>query len=296
MLRSLRDVSVLLQPRLTRVPNAPHTAVASHFHSSAHQRHASIKDLAGSSAGSRGQPPPSSSPSSTSPPRTRTSTAANTSTTTTTTTQRTIKAGIILKRNPVLLRQPTDYEVAHHRFQSDVLFPQERFPYRKDFFESARNNRKPSANAKGNQRKQSGVGHDDDDGDDDDESSKQNLVPYVSRELSQELASLPLAEQRKRLDRELTRTLYLLVKKPRNQHAWQFPQGHVESDESLREVGCIDCGGDGGGGRCRRSCVSPISQLCDVDRRIREIGTSHHQYHHHDPMLLTNSSLPHFHG
>ncbi|GAA5838115.1 hypothetical protein JCM11251_004711 [Rhodosporidiobolus azoricus] len=37
----------------------------------------------------------------------------------------------------------------------------------------------------------------------------------------------------KSLERRAERTLYLLLKKKRDQHAWQFPQGAVESSESL---------------------------------------------------------------
>lgn len=38
------------------------------------------------------------------------------------------------------------------------------------------------------------------------------------------------------LERALARTLYLIVKKPRDQHAWQFPQGGVRVCENLQEV------------------------------------------------------------
>ncbi|KAF9425366.1 54S ribosomal protein L17 mitochondrial [Podila epigama] len=38
------------------------------------------------------------------------------------------------------------------------------------------------------------------------------------------------------LERALTRTLYLIVKKPREQHAWQFPQGGVHVCENLQEA------------------------------------------------------------
>jgi large subunit ribosomal protein L46 len=40
----------------------------------------------------------------------------------------------------------------------------------------------------------------------------------------------------KSLERALQRTLYLIVKKPRDQHAWQFPQGGVRVCENLQEV------------------------------------------------------------
>ena len=44
-------------------------------------------------------------------------------------------------------------------------------------------------------------------------------------------------EDRRSLQRRLDRVLYLLVKKPRREHAWQMPQGGVEEGESLLEVG-----------------------------------------------------------
>lgn len=42
---------------------------------------------------------------------------------------------------------------------------------------------------------------------------------------------------RRSLQRRLDQVLYLLVKKPRKEHAWQMPQGGVEEGESLLEVG-----------------------------------------------------------
>ncbi|KAL7337272.1 NUDIX hydrolase domain-like protein, partial [Rhodotorula toruloides] len=38
------------------------------------------------------------------------------------------------------------------------------------------------------------------------------------------------------LERKADRTLYLLLKKNRKEHAWQFPQGGVEGEESLLEA------------------------------------------------------------
>ncbi|KAG0210195.1 54S ribosomal protein L17 mitochondrial [Mortierella sp. GBA30] len=50
------------------------------------------------------------------------------------------------------------------------------------------------------------------------------------------------------LERALTRTLYLIVKKPRDQHAWQFPQGGVRVCENLQEAAGRElqeeCGGN----------------------------------------------------
>ena len=38
------------------------------------------------------------------------------------------------------------------------------------------------------------------------------------------------------LNRKLDHMLYMLVKKPRKDHAWQVPQGGIEGDETLIEV------------------------------------------------------------
>ncbi|KAG0370669.1 39S mitochondrial ribosomal protein L46-domain-containing protein [Gamsiella multidivaricata] len=52
----------------------------------------------------------------------------------------------------------------------------------------------------------------------------------------------------KSLERALQRTLYLIVKKPRDQHAWQFPQGGVRVCENLQEAAGRElqeeCGGN----------------------------------------------------
>ena len=41
------------------------------------------------------------------------------------------------------------------------------------------------------------------------------------------------------LARKLDRVVYLLVKKSREEHAWQMPQGGLEPDESLLEVSVL---------------------------------------------------------
>ena len=47
------------------------------------------------------------------------------------------------------------------------------------------------------------------------------------------------SDDRKSLHRKLDRVLYLLVKKPRSDHAWQMPQGGLEEGESLLEVSAV---------------------------------------------------------
>ena len=51
-----------------------------------------------------------------------------------------------------------------------------------------------------------------------------------------QLTEADLSGDKTSLNRKLDRVLYLLVKKPRQEHAWQMPQGGVEADESLLQV------------------------------------------------------------
>lgn len=45
-----------------------------------------------------------------------------------------------------------------------------------------------------------------------------------------------LENDTKSLDRKMSRTLYLLVKKKRDDHAWRFPQSSLVENENLRKV------------------------------------------------------------
>ena len=67
-------------------------------------------------------------------------------------------------------------------------------------------------------------------------------VAMASREFGEDVSSVvtysTTAEEGdvKSLNRALDRTLYLVVKKPRKEHAWQFVQGGVERAELLHEA------------------------------------------------------------
>ncbi|CAG8823644.1 6883_t:CDS:2, partial [Cetraspora pellucida] len=61
-----------------------------------------------------------------------------------------------------------------------------------------------------------------------DVSSEEEEIKIASR-----ITSADLKNDVKSLDRALQRTLYLIVKKPRETHSWQFPQGGVEKTETL---------------------------------------------------------------
>ena len=99
--------------------------------------------------------------------------------------------------------------------------------------------------------------------------------------------------------RRLDRVLYLLVRKPRQEHAWQMPQGSVEEGESLLQV-CA------GGGDCAASsdCVVFINmqaagreftEECGADMKINFYSPAPSavlSYHHPPlPSGLTKSKV-----
>lgn len=124
-----------------------------------------------------------------------------------------IKAGVIVKRAPLLLRQPTDYEIAYNNYQRQ-LSQQMDAPYRRDFFEAERMQRRVATQG-------------------DESSATQNdshRVDYTPR------SDPKVDADQSRSDRMMDRSLFLVVRKPRDRHAWQFPQGKSEGEESLRQT------------------------------------------------------------
>lgn len=164
-----------------------------------------------------------------------------------------IVSGIVLSRTPQITRDSTPFEKAYFDY-SEKLERQSATPLAADFYfkkgslaerrwkedEAAR--MKAMADPKLSLTKavrENQVKLDDEDA----VTSQMNKFETGSR--------VTEADQKndiKSLDRALQRTLYLIVKKPRDQHAWQFPQGSVEEGEYLhdaaeRELG-EECGKD----------------------------------------------------
>lgn len=122
-----------------------------------------------------------------------------------------IYAGIILKRNPIVLRDPSDFEAAYSEYKRDNLL-KTAAPYNADFFEAELRT--------GSSRTQS--------------SSKEKVedpVQYMER--LEEIDADNGGDTR--LDRQMTRSLYLAVKQ-RTDGKWRFPFAAVKSEESLVEV------------------------------------------------------------
>ncbi|CAG8437353.1 3441_t:CDS:2 [Ambispora gerdemannii] len=71
------------------------------------------------------------------------------------------------------------------------------------------------------------------------DAKQQDLIAAEEVEQVQVASRITDADRRndlKSLDRALQRTLYLIVRKPREMHAWQFPQGGVRANEYLHEA------------------------------------------------------------
>jgi 8-oxo-dGTP pyrophosphatase MutT (NUDIX family) len=45
-----------------------------------------------------------------------------------------------------------------------------------------------------------------------------------------------LANDRRSIDRNLPHSMFLLVKRNRDDHSWQFPQGKINETETARQV------------------------------------------------------------
>ncbi|KAI8579059.1 hypothetical protein K450DRAFT_243658 [Umbelopsis ramanniana AG] len=151
-----------------------------------------------------------------------------------------IASGIVLSRTPQITRDSTPFEKAYFDY-SEKLERQSAIPLPADFYfkkgslaerrwkedEAARMKAMAdpklslSEAVKETQVKQ----------EDADVTTQMNKFETGSR-----LSEADKKNDIKSLNRALQRTLYLIVKKPRDQHAWQFPQGAVEEGEYLHDA------------------------------------------------------------
>lgn len=74
------------------------------------------------------------------------------------------------------------------------------------------------------------------------EESSESLEGDVTGEIKKSARPMPriteadIKNDTRSLDRKLSRTLYLLVKKQRKGHAWKFPQADIIGNENLKSV------------------------------------------------------------
>lgn len=132
-----------------------------------------------------------------------------------------ILAGVILKRNPIVLRDPTSFEKAYADYRRE--FTQETSaPYNSDYFEAElRNGPSKSSKSKSSSSASTAVG-------------EESKVKYMERDGDD--------TDQSRLDRLMSRSLYLTVREG-VAGKWVFPCSPVEGEESLVEVCASDlCG------------------------------------------------------
>ncbi|KAJ3163451.1 54S ribosomal protein L17 mitochondrial [Geranomyces michiganensis] len=150
--------------------------------------------------------------------------------TTTTTTNSPPHVGILLKRNPVILRPLTDFEHAYYAYR-DSLQQGEARPFDPEFYFK----KGSTAEQRWFAAQETAV-----------EKTPQGTVRLVQPR-EEELATLETASRTtaadeardmKSLDRALDRTLYLVVRRaagPRKGE-WQLPSGQMQGDELLHEA------------------------------------------------------------
>ncbi|CAG8598400.1 2456_t:CDS:2, partial [Acaulospora colombiana] len=146
-----------------------------------------------------------------------------------------IVAGIVLTRSPVILRDPHPFEREYYLYQQrleQIHAP----PFPVDFYfkkgsVAEKKWREKREREKVESLSAFGASKGDLKSEKFDDESSDEGVKIASR--------VTLADMKndvKSLDRVLQRTLYLIVKKPRDEHSWQFPQGGVEKPETLLQT------------------------------------------------------------
>lgn len=149
-------------------------------------------------------------------------------------------AGVVLCRSPVITRELSEFETAFYAYQRHLKsrlsspFPTD-FYFQKGSLASKRWLAGEDERRQSNQLVPNVVKH-----------SEEGELTGKEREMQDEddvassvsMSRVTEADRKndtKSLDRRLDRTLYLLLKKSRSEHAWQFPQGPIGVGEFLHE-------------------------------------------------------------
>ncbi|KAL1915044.1 mitochondrial 54S ribosomal protein mL46 [Calcarisporiella thermophila] len=154
-------------------------------------------------------------------------------------------AGVVLARSPQIQRSPTAFEQAYFNYQKQLarhtsaFFPtdfyfkkgsiaekrwqrQQEIEKREDIFNPSASSQKEAKTVEKAEVEE------------DDKSIGGDLEAKV--EPASRVTEADKKGDVKSLDRALDRTLYLIVKKPREEHAWQFPQGGLDDNELLHQA------------------------------------------------------------
>ncbi|RUS32360.1 39S mitochondrial ribosomal protein L46-domain-containing protein [Jimgerdemannia flammicorona] len=152
-----------------------------------------------------------------------------------------IVAGVVLIRDPQIIRDPTPFERAYFAYQ-EKLARAAALPFPVGFYfkkGSVAERRWKEEEAARNQAMRSPLSIQDAvreaaelaQTDEERVQQQETKIEYADR-----ITEADRVGDMKSLDRALQRSLYLVVKKPREQHAWQFPQGGVGTGELLHQA------------------------------------------------------------
>ncbi|KAG0342489.1 54S ribosomal protein L17 mitochondrial [Podila horticola] len=150
-------------------------------------------------------------------------------------------AGAVLSRQPLILRDLTPFEQEYFTYQKN-LERDNAAPFGAEFYfkkgsvaerrwkqqEAERSGNAASASSKGKEVSSQL----------EEELSEEDRVAALESKIAfnDRVTEADRKNDVRSLERALARTLYLIVKKPREQHAWQFPQGGVHVCENLQEA------------------------------------------------------------
>jgi large subunit ribosomal protein L46 len=154
-----------------------------------------------------------------------------------------IVSGIVLTRSPQILRDLHPFEREYYLYQQkleQIHSP----PFPEDFYFKKGSIAEKKWKEKKEQDKKNALAiftrfnTNEADKDNEEEENHENFGSIEEEEIkiASRITQADLNNDMKSLNRALQRTLYLIVKKPRYEHAWQFPQGGVNQKETLVQV------------------------------------------------------------
>lgn len=150
-------------------------------------------------------------------------------------------AGVILCRSPIITRELSEFEKAFYDYQQH-LKSRLSSPFPTDFYftKGSLASKRWLAGEEERSRANELIAKSDVSTSETGEITGQEREMQEEEDVASNVAVSRITESdrkgdTKSLDRKLDRTLFLLMKKPRSKHAWQFPQGAVGAGEVLHE-------------------------------------------------------------
>ncbi|KAI8602663.1 39S mitochondrial ribosomal protein L46-domain-containing protein [Dissophora ornata] len=178
-----------------------------------------------------------------------------------------IVAGAVVSRQPLILRDLSPFEKEYFLYQKN-LERDNAAPFGAEFYfkkgsvaernwkqqEAERSANSSSTSSKSSASKSSSAsastaGSTEGEAAEEESTEEDRVAAMEAKiEFNERITEADRTNDVRSLERALQRTLYLIVKKPREQHAWQFPQGGVRVCENLQEAAGRElqeeCGGN----------------------------------------------------